>query len=557
VAELTTAINSVPNNLPRQLTSFVGRERELAEVKRLLGEAPLLTLTGAGGAGKTRLALRVAAEASGDFADGVWLVELAPLANPTLVPQAVATALGVREAPGRALTDTLTEYLHTREILLVFDNCEHLVAAAAQLTETLLQACPRLRILATSREALGLAGELAWRVPSLTLPDPDRFAGAGPGAESILVEYEAVRLFLDRATFALPSFALSDQNAPTIAQICRRLDGMPLAIELAAARVRALTVEQIAERLDDRFRLLTGGSRTSLPRQQTLRATVDWSYDLLSEAERVLLHHLSVFSGGWALEAAEAVCGGDAVPSSAVLDLLVQLVDRSLVLAEPQGVEERYRLLETVRQYAREKLLEAGEANGVRDRHRDYFLSLAEQADPELRGREQLTWLERLTREQDNLRAAIEWSLTRDPAETALRLAGALGWFWDLRGHWSEGRAWVERCLELATPNDAQPDRTATQVAPWVRGRIFLAAGILALVQTDFAAARPSLEEAIQLSRSAGDHWGVARALMSLAPVEAYQGRHGEAAAHLQEGLALFRAVGDKWGTALALAVLN
>jgi class 3 adenylate cyclase len=298
---------NLPNNLPIQTTSFVGREREIAEVKALLGRTRLLTLTGSGGAGKTRLSLQVAADLLDQYADGVWLAELAPLTDPNLVPQTVAQVLGVREEPGRTITQTLVDYLRPKKLLLLLDNCEHLLTACAQLADTLLRACPDLRILASSREGLNIAGETTYRIPSLSLPP----VGAGqsvPSTPESLSQYEAVRLFIERAQSAQPSFTVTNQNAPAVAQLCYRLDGIPLAIELAAARVRALPVEQIAARLDDRFRLLTGGSRTALPRQQTLRALIDWSYDLLSPEEQTLLRRLSVFAGGWTLEAAEAVC---------------------------------------------------------------------------------------------------------------------------------------------------------------------------------------------------------------------------------------------------------
>jgi non-specific serine/threonine protein kinase len=360
-----TTPNGAPNNLPLPVTSFIGREREIDEVKRLLATTRLLTLTGAGGCGKTRLALEVAADALGAYPDGVWLVELAALADPrsalvpALVPWAVASAVGARERPGSTVTDSLVDHLRTRTLLLVLDNCEHVVGAAAQLVDALLRSCPGLRILATSREALGSAGETTWRVPSLAAP-PRSAAGELPLEH--LTRYEAVRLFVDRARAALPGFAVTDQSAPALAEICRRLDGIPLAIELAAARVRVFSVEQIAARLDDRFRLLTAGQRTAMPRRRTLRATVDWSYALLSEPERALLRRLSVFAGGWAFEAAEAVAAGDGIHPYAVLDLLAQLVDKSLVIAEELRGAVRYRLLETIRQYARDRLPEAGEA---------------------------------------------------------------------------------------------------------------------------------------------------------------------------------------------------
>ena len=365
----------VPNNLPVQLTSFVGREREMTEVKRLLGTTHLLTLRGTGGTGKTRLSLQVAADILESFADGVWLVELAALSEPDTLVETVATVLGVREEPERPLLTTLVNYLQAKSLLLILDNCEHLIAAVARLADTLLRACPNLRILASSREAMGIAGETTWAVPSLSLPDLWRDKLTGAELIEALSQYEAVRLFVDRATAVQPSFVITNENAPAVAQICWRLDGIPLAIELAAARVKVLTLDQISKRLDDSFRLLTGGSRTALPRQQTLRALIDWSYDLLSEQEKKLLRRLSVFARGRTLEAVEEVCSGDGVEADDMLDMLSQLVDKSLVTreVEPDG-EPRYYILESVWQYGRGKLQEAGEMPALRARHVAYFL---------------------------------------------------------------------------------------------------------------------------------------------------------------------------------------
>jgi non-specific serine/threonine protein kinase len=391
------------HNLPTQLTRFIGREGEIAEIKGLLGTTRLLTLIGSGGCGKTRLALQVAADSLEQFADGVWLAELAPLADPAFVPHSVAAALDVPEQPTRPMTETLANYLRTKKMLLLLDGCEHRHAACQSLTDHLLRASDTIRILATSREALGVEGESTYRVPSLLLRDVRQTL---PVAQ--LAEYDVIRLFAERAALAQPGFTLSERNAPAIAQICQRLDGMPLAIEFAAARLRMLSVEQIAARLDDRFRLLTAGTRQTLPRQQTLRATMDWSYDLLSDPERAVLRRLSVFAGGWPFDTAEAVCAGGGIEAGDILDLLTQLVDKSLVIAETHGGEARYRLLETVRQYGDEKLRNAGEAAEVRRRHRDWFLALAEQAGSELRGPKRSIWLDRLETEHDNLRAAHE-----------------------------------------------------------------------------------------------------------------------------------------------------
>jgi predicted ATPase len=376
----------LPNNLPVQLNRFVGRERELAQTKELLADSHLLTLIGPGGTGKTRLSIQLGAEALQSYANGAWLVELAPLADPALVLQTVAETLGLREIPGTTLDDQVTGFLCEKRLLLILDNCEHLVESCAQLADHLLHSCSDLKIISSSREALGITGETVYRVPPLGLPDSDR-----SGVET-LAQSEAVQLFVERAAAVKPGFALNERNAGPVAQICRRLDGIPLALELAAARVAMLTPQQIAARLDDRFRLLTGGSRTALPRQQTLRSLIDWSYDLLSEPERLLFCQLSVFVGGWSLEAAEAVC-----PDLDVFDLLAQLVQKSLVVADDSTAsgETRFRLLETIRQYARDKLLERGAAEGVRDRHLNYYLEFAEAGEPNFYGRQRPEWVDR------------------------------------------------------------------------------------------------------------------------------------------------------------------
>ena len=425
------------NNLPVQVTSFVGREADLTDVKGLLDSYRLLTLAGPGGAGKTRLALQAAAEAAPD--DGVWMVDLAPLADPERVTQAVATVLGVREEPGRPLTRTLAESLRDKHLLLILDNCEHLVGAVAALAQSLLQSCPKVRLLATSRERLGIPGERVYAVPILTLPDLGRPQTAlGMGGS------DAARLFLDRAALH-PGFSLTDDSAPVLARLCHRLDGIPLAIELAAARTRSLTVEQINDRLDQRFRLLTGGSRTALPRQQTLQGLMDWSYELLTAPEKTLLCRLSVFAGGWTLPAAETACAGEEIEDWEVLDLLTGLVDKSLVVFDT----ERYRLLETVRLYARERLEERPGANAARERHAEYYCSLAADAEPSLYGADAAASLDLLEADSDNLRAALALLQVRGDAEQALRLVNNLAHFWQVRGHLSEGRGFLEAALLL------------------------------------------------------------------------------------------------------------
>ncbi len=525
-----------PHNLPLQLSSFVGRETELAEVKRLLENSRLLTLTGSGGCGKTRLALAAAGELAEGFEDGVWMVELASLADPSLVPRSVASTLGVREQPGRSLTETLSDHLGTKKVLLVLDNCEHLVEACASLAEALLHSCPELRILATSRETLGITGEVAWLVPSLSLPDLRRL----PAVES-LPRYESAHLFVERATGVKPTFAITEQNAPAVAQICYRLDGIPLAIELAAARAKVLSVEQIAERLDDCFRLLSAGSRTAMPRHRTLHATMDWSHELLSLEERALFRRLSVFSGGFTLEAAEPVCAGEELERDEVLDLLSHLVDKSLVTAREEGGEARYRLLETVRQYAMEKLSESGKAERFRERHAEYYLALAEEAEPELKGERQLAWLERFEREHDNLRAAISWSLHRSNLQDAARLGWALWLFWWIHGHFAEGRRSMEQALSaegsLAMPAAA-------------RAQTLFVAGTMACGQGDHQSAEPLLEESVALFRELGDRRGVAYALGSAAVLAITQEQYERGIVYSEEATDLFLEVGDKWGAA-------
>lgn len=562
------SLQAFANNLPQQMTSFVGRQQEIAEVKRLLAANRLLTLTGAGGSGKTRLALQAAAELLEEYEDGVWLVELAPLTDPGLIPQAVATVLRVSEEAGKPLVQTLTEHLQTRQTLLILDNCEHLLNACAEFASALLRACRHVTVLATSREALGLPGERTYRVPSLSMPalkdfgpPPSDFQSQNPTSknESDLMQYESARLFVERAQLARSSFAISRQNAPAIAQLCVRLDGIPLAIELAAARVRAMSVEQIASRLDDRFRLLTGGSRAALPRQQTLRALIDWSYDLLSEPEKALLRRLSVFAGGFTLEAAEAVCGNTEAapptrpyahtPTPDTLDLLTALVDRSLVIWEDGQTTSRYRLLETVRAYARDRLLETGEGVAVRLRHRDYFLQLAQGASDYLYGPEQARWLDRLEIEHDNLRAALEWcKADPDSLEAGLRLAGRLGQFWQIRGFVSEGSEHLAALLAQTGPQDEPSGARADALT---------SAGILAWQRNDLRAARDLLQEALRLRQALGDEKAAAAVLSNLAAVTHAEGDADAARNLLQQSLEVNRRLQDPYGIAAALVNLG
>ncbi len=431
------------HNLPAPRSSFVGREQGMFELKRELATTRLMTLTGAGGSGKTRLALEMARGLVEAYPDGVWLVELAPLSEEALVPKAVAEALEVPERPAEPIADTLADVLGDRRLLLVVDNCEHLIEAAAGLVDRLLDSCPRLRILATSREGLGVEGEARWPVPPLSVPE----RGRTPSSEK-LEGYESVRLFVERARERDPSFSLRPPNALAVADICRMLEGIPLAIELAAARVGTLSLEQISERLKDALGLLTRGGRTAVPRQRTLKGTLDWSYDLLSEPERGLFRRLSTFAGGWTLEASEAVGSGEGVEEGEVLDLLSGLVEKSMVVtkgSDKGGV--RYRLLEPVRQYALERLEESGEAEAAKRAHAEYFLALSEEAEPELLGPREAEWYDRLEEEHDNIRAALSRALEGADPELGLRLAGAIWWFWHRHGHLREGLRWLEGAL--------------------------------------------------------------------------------------------------------------
>ncbi len=534
------------HNLPVQLTSFIGREREIAEVTGLLTTSRLVTLTGTGGCGKTRLALEVAARVVDWFADGVWLVELAALTDGQLVVQAVASALGLRQQSGRPLVEILVDYAQPRHLLLVLDNCEHLVGACAALADLLLRDCPRLHILATSREPLGIAGETRWRVPSLDTPDPHTLPD-GVDLPSLLAGYDAVRLFVDRARLSAPNFMLTPHNAAAVAQVCHRLDGLPLAIELAAARVNVLPVEQIAARLHDVFHLLGGGSRTALPRQQTLQAMMDWSYDLLSEKEQRLLRRLAVFADGATLEAAEAICTGNGIDAAEVLDLLAALVDKSLVIVEEHAGEARYRLLEIIRQYAAGKLQAAGEEAELRRRHRDWYLRLAERAEPESWGAAQRLWLERLELEHENLRAALAWSVA-DPqgAEAGLRLAAALWNFWWMRGYLSEGRRWLEQML-----------RRQEEAPLAARAKGLHASGVIAYALGDHATANQELEQSLALYQSLGDRRGIALNLTYLGMLARHRGEYARASTLLEKSATLLRGLGETWAMAVALNVLG
>jgi predicted ATPase/class 3 adenylate cyclase/DNA-binding CsgD family transcriptional regulator len=495
------SLDALPNNLPVQLTSFIGREREMAEVRTILETTRLLTLTGAGGCGKTRLALQIAAEMLDGFPEGVWLIDLAAVADPDLVAKAVAEALLIREAPNQPMIERLRSLLRDRKLLLVLDNCEHVITASASLAEALLMNCPGVSILATSREALGVNGESSWRVPSLSLP-PER----AQASIHLLSQCESIRLFVERAVRARPNFVLTEENAAAVSAICEQLDGIPLAIELAAARTRLLAPQQIAEALGDRFHLLTGGARSALARQRTLEASVKWSHDLLSEDEKVLFRRLAVFTGGFTLDSAEQVCSGDGIDQVHVLDLLSSLVDKSLVQVEEEGAAARYRLLETIRHYARENLFAAGEIATMRNRHLDFYVALAERAEPELETAGVVIWARKLEAELDNIRLAVEWSLSSGQADQALRLVGALPNFWAIEGLLNEAQGLYEAALALDGGTPAARLKAclgATYMSPSSANSRVIQAG----------------EEALALAQQLDDKRGIARALGALVSV--------------------------------------
>jgi predicted ATPase len=523
---------AVPNNLPMPLTSFIGREPDIQHVEKLLAEARLVTLTGPGGCGKTRLALRVARTRLAQpnlFPDGVWWVELAALSDPARVPEQVAAALGLRATGRLAWPAALIRYLRGKRLLLVLDNCEHLIGACAGLAEALVSACHALSLLVTSREGLGVSGEQTWLVPPLSLPaELDELP-----LEAIHLS-EAVQLFIARARMALPGFHMGAHNTAAVVQVCRRLDGMPLAIELAAAHVGLLRVEQIVARLDDRFALLTGGSRAALPRYQTLQATIDWSFELLSEPERRLLARLAVFAGGWTLEAAEAVCADEALKRPAVVPGLTQLVKKSLVLAEREPAQAaRFHFLETIRHYALAKLDRPSEWADLRRRHLEFFLALAETAQPHLDTAERNTWLADLVTERNNLQAALQTAAELEPADQELRLAGALSTYWLLRAPYPLGRAWLEHALgrACAPPNSA------------ARATLLGTAGQLAGRQGDLDQATAWLGECVAVNRGRGNHLGVAEALRWLGLQWLELNENATAEACEAESVAIFRSL--------------
>jgi len=530
--------NRTPHNLPHQLTSFIGREKEIAEVTDLLKTHHLVTLTGPGGTGKTRLSLQVVSDLLAIYPDGVWLVEFASISEPALVAFEVANWVGLKESGKSAssVTDVLVGYFRSRKAMLIFDNCEHLIEPIAHLADLLTQSCRHMVILATSREALAVKGEIAYAVPPLNIPD-------SKSDLSTLLDSESGRLFVERASAASGSFSLSQASASIIAQICLRLDGIPLALELAAARVKMMTVDEIAKRLDDRFRLLKGGARTAIPRQQTLRSMIDWSYNLLSEQEKILFRRLAVFVGGWTLEAAEAVCGGEGggrLESNQILDLLSQLVNKSLVLVETRRDESRYHFLETIRQYALEQLSEAEEASTMRANHLACFVKLAEEAEPELYRSDQIFWMNKLDDELDNLRLALEWAIVAN-AKLGLRLLVSLVLYWNARLNPQECDAWLTHLLEHDHAADS------------LYARALAYHGLILTNLGKFDEARSSANQALDVSRSISDQSAEAYSLYILGVSFWNQGDFEQAVPIIKQSLALYEAVGDKLGQATTL----
>lgn len=540
----------VPNNLPTQPTSFVGRDQDLAEVTKLVRGARLVTLTGVGGAGKTRLALQTSADIGAEFPDGNWLIELATINDPDLIDDATADALGVAQATEQSLRKGVLDYLADRTLLLILDNCEHLIDGAADFVTDVLTHTPDVRIIATSRELLGVSGEVAYGLRSMTMPSQTDLL---PAAE--LLRHDAIRLFLERAQAAKPDFHLSAQTAPAVAEICRRLDGMPLALELAAARLRSFSPQQIAANLDQRFRLLTGGSRTALPRQQTLAAAIDWSYRLLDEPERRLFERLSVFQGGFTLEAVSQVCTDDDLDEFQIWELLPSLVDKSLVAADVDAEEARYRLLETLRQFARDLLDESGSADEFRRRHATFYRDLALEAGKHIRGPDEAIWWARIDTELDNLRQAMTWAMESDQPEVALETAAGFWRFWWFKARWSEGATWLERTYAAAGPDASKHLRAA--------GRLGL--GSLLEGTDRHLEAVEHLRKTIELYTELEQEGADNSILMSSYPasfinlsvaVQQAGGEQQEVADLNRRALEVARRIGDEAGVAVALGNL-
>ena len=527
------SLEALPNNLPLQITSFVGRDVDILNVSELLAKHRLVTLVGAGGVGKTRLALQVGADLLDKYEDGVWLVELAPLSDNDLIPSTVASIFHVSEAANKTMTEAIVHALKARRALIVFDNCEHVVEPAARLIDAILRSCPHVRVIATTRQGLGIAGEAVHRVASLAVPET-----TGRLTAEEAMRHGAIALFVERAIAATESFRLSDENAAVVARLCNRLDGIALAIELAAPRLKALSLEQLEARLSERFRILTGGSRTALPRQQTMRALVDWSYDLLTDDEKTLFRRVAVFAGGWSLDAASAICSDEKIEEWAVLDLLQSLVDKSMVVAKLSGSEQRYRLLESTRQYAHELLEKSGELEPMQVRHAKWFLEFAQQAESAYDRTPTKAWLAIIDPELDNIRAALDWSLAEkhDIELGAALAATAVRYFYDA-GYEAEGRPRVEAALALS--GEIASKETIAKL--WL-GRYQLRS----LATSSWPAMREYAERAHQLYEEVGDVAGTRAALTYVAETCLRQGSHDEAQKYLDEALVLAERLGSR-----------
>ena len=528
-------LDSRPNNLPIQLTSFIGREEVMRKLKKLIGETRLLTIIGSGGGGKTRLAMQIGADLIDDFANGVFIAELAPLIDPSLIIQTIMNALKLKEESGQSPESILSEFLKNKELLLILDNCEHFVSECSALAEDLLSKCPSLKIIATSREALNCFGEQTYRLPSLSLP-----GNARDITPENLTQYESVRLFIERALLVNVNFRVNNNNAPALAEICNKLDGIPLAIELAAARIKMLSIEKIHERLDDRFSLLTGGKRTALPRQQTLKAMIDWSYDLLPEKEKILWERLSIFSGGWTLEDAEEICSDDKISSYEILDLLDQLNEKSIIIYDEEY--ERYRILETIKQYGESRLKESNDDRRIALMHLNHFLKLSVEAEKKFSGNEGKFWIERLETEHNNLISAIEWSLKNGESKKGSEITIALGYFWEIRGHFSTG----SRLTDIFLENKQDIGKQELSILYSNAGQFMRALG-------KFEKAQSHYKESIALKKETGDESGESSLLIGLGNIAAEQGDFITAKKYFEESLVKSRSLNYKSGIAFCL----
>ncbi|MBS1517822.1 MAG: tetratricopeptide repeat protein [Bacteroidetes bacterium] len=529
-------LDARPNNLPIQLTNFIGREEEIKHAKEILKDNRLLTLTGSGGAGKTRFSLQTGAYMIDDFANGVWFIELEAISEPDSLNVELINVFGLKEEPNKNIEEILAEYLLEKEILIILDNCEHIVSACAELAERLLSSCPKLKIIATSREALNCKGEQTYRIPPLSLPDTNY-----NNTPEQLTQYESVRLFIERALAVNPKFRVTNENAPAMAEVCSRLDGIPLAIELAAARTKILSLEKIYERLDDRFNLLTGGNRTALPRQQTLRALIDWSYDLLSENEKILWSRLSVFSGGWTLEAAEEVCSDEIISKYEILDLLSQLTEKSVIIYDL--TKDRYRILESLKDYGIKKL---SDGNDIFIKHLNYFSELSERAKPELLGENTKLWMHIIEADHSNFISAIEWSVRNENTEKGVQTAAALGRFWNITGQYSTGIRLIENILESSATLGKS---SKVKVLNWI--------GSFKSAQGDYEQAKKYYEEILNIRKESGDKSGIAGSIHNLGNVSLSQGDYEQAKKYYEESLAIYKEIGDKKGIATPILSLG